>query len=98
MGSLVAIQAVAVVLVYRTHRIINFAQLQLGLLSSSLFLGLVQYREGIHLLERACASCLGGSVGAAPEWAVTANFLLSLLLCMALAPLLGFAVSALIIR
>ena len=97
-GAAIAIQAVAIVFVYRTHRIINFAQLQLGAISSALFFGLVQFKEFIHLLQGACPTCLGGSVSAAPTWAVTANFLLSLVVCLALAGVLGFVIYQFVVR
>ncbi len=59
-GLLVALQAAGVVLVLRSHRIINFAQLQLGALSGVVFYELVHHSQFIWLLHYACSDCVRG--------------------------------------
>lgn len=57
-GSLIALHAVGLVLVYRAERIINFSQIQMSALAGSLFAGLVQRRLLLVGLHAICPPCL----------------------------------------
>jgi len=89
-GAAYALQAVAVVLVYRSNRVINFAQVSFGATAAVLFAILVGRLQFLHLLEPICPPCLGGAVAAPPAWAVAANFWVSAFVAVALAALLGW--------
>jgi branched-chain amino acid transport system permease protein len=58
-GATLAMHAVGMILVYRSGRFINFAQLQIGVFGSALFAGLVNGEAGYRLLRAACSTCAG---------------------------------------
>jgi len=57
-GAAIALQSVGIVLVYRSNRIINFAQVNLGLLGGALFVQLVQRRLFLTGLQAVCPPCV----------------------------------------
>ena len=59
-GTRVALQALALILVLRSNRIINFAQIQIGALSAVFFYELVLHSEFINLAQIACGPCFPG--------------------------------------
>jgi branched-chain amino acid transport system permease protein len=59
-GGLMAMQAVGLVLVFRSNRIINFAQLQIGAVAAIVFTHIVNQRLLIRALHAVCASCVPG--------------------------------------
>jgi len=59
-GAGIALHAVGIVLVYRTNRIINFAQVELGALGGAIFLELVRGRLVLKGLRAVCVPCLPG--------------------------------------
>lgn len=62
-GSLLALQGVALVLIYRSNRIINFAQAAFGSSAAILFTTLVQHRSLLRLVEPVCiGDCLSNPV------------------------------------
>lgn len=76
-GAGVLLHAIGVILVYRTGRFINFAQIQIGLIGAGLFTGLVQGQLFIRLANPVCGEC----IGAEPSQAVLgANFVLAAVL------------------
>ncbi|MFN2538802.1 MAG: hypothetical protein ABR549_11765, partial [Mycobacteriales bacterium] len=115
-GSVFSIQALGLVMVMRNDRIINFAQVQLGILSATLFAQLVIHSSGIRLLRSVCAPCVPGLPrpdafysthpktfladlhAAGLDGLLIANFAISLLLALVLAPLIAALVYLLLVR
>lgn len=92
-GSLLALQGVALVLIYRSNRIINFAQAAFGSSAAILFTTLVQHRSLLRLVEPVCiGDCLSNPV------AVQISYWLSLLLTMGFVVLMGWLTYILVIR
>jgi branched-chain amino acid transport system permease protein len=54
----VALQAMGMVLVLRSDRILNFAQLQLGAVAGFLFVELARHAQGVLLVREVCPGCL----------------------------------------
>src|SRR5258706_3551377 len=115
-GASLALQALGMVLVLKTTRVINFGQVQLGAVTGLLFYELVYHVQGVVWLKGACSSCLPGInpdtnyLQSHPSellralqshgdggW-IAANFWLSLVVSLALAPLISWAVYMLVIR
>lgn len=115
-GSAFSLQALGLVLVMRNDRIINFAQVQLGVLSATLFAQLVIHSTGIRLLRGLCAPCVPGLPRSNDYYSthpktfladlqgydltglLIANFAVSALLALVLAPLIAVAVYLLLVR
>lgn len=57
-GAALALQAVGLVLVYRANRIINLAQVQIGVVAAVLFRLMVEHRVLLHGLRRICEPCV----------------------------------------
>jgi len=57
-GAVMALQAMAVVLIYRTTGIINFAQVQLGVVTATLFVLLSREELILRVARSACPTCL----------------------------------------
>ena len=95
-GAAVSIQALGIVLVYRSNKVINFAQFPAGATGALLFTQLVQHQSFLVLGHKLCGSCVpvvtrtvGDStysfpVGM-PAWTIQLNFWLSLLCGLMLA-------------
>ena len=115
-GAGLALQALGLVLIYRSSRIINFAQVQLGAVTGLLFFELAQHNEFVVLLNMACGGCIKGLgtdmvyLQSHPNqllllllrthqtgW-ITFNFWLSVVVSLALAPLVSWLAYRLIIR
>jgi branched-chain amino acid transport system permease protein len=62
-GCSVALQAMAVVLVLRSSRIINFAQVQIGLLAGVVFFEMVRHAQVVLLVRSVCGPCAPRLVG-----------------------------------
>jgi len=116
LGASLALQALGMVLVLKTTRVINFGQVQLGAVTGLLFYELVYHVQGVVWLKAVCGTCLPGIdsdtnyLQSHPVqllqalqshgdggW-IAANFWLSLLVSLALAPLISWAVYLLVIR
>lgn len=93
-GSGLALHAIGLVLVYRSNRIINFAQIQVGVLAAVLFRLLVEQRTILRALRAACPPCLPREGGLA----LSINYWLALALCLALAAALSFLVYRVVVR
>lgn len=92
-GATLALQGIALVLVYRSNRIINFAQASYGLAAALLFSSLVQYRSLLRLVEPFCPSdCLSDPL------AIQISYWLSLLLSLAFVMLLGWFTYRVVVR
>ncbi|HXA29885.1 MAG TPA: hypothetical protein VN193_14185 [Candidatus Angelobacter sp.] len=115
-GAGLALQALGMVLVLKTTRVINFGQVQLGAVTGLLFYELVYHVQGVVWLKAVCGTCLPGInsdtdfLQSHPAqllqalqshgdggW-IAANFWLSLLVSLALAPLISWALYMLVIR
>jgi branched-chain amino acid transport system permease protein len=59
-GAGLALQAIGIVVVYRANRVINFAQVEMGLLAGAIFQELVRNRLLLLGLRRVCPPCLPG--------------------------------------
>ncbi len=57
-GALIALQALGILLTVRSSRIINFAQVQIGLLVGVVFYELVNHAQLVLLLRNVCPGCL----------------------------------------
>ena len=92
-GSALAMQGVAMVLIYRTSRIINFAQASFGLSAAIIFGTLVQHRVLLRLVEPLCISdCVNNGL------AVQLNYWIALVLSLGLALGLGWLTYFLVVR
>ena len=115
-GAGLALQALGMVLVLKTTRVINFGQVQLGAVTGILFYQLVYHVQGVVWLKGVCGTCLPGVnsdtnfLQSHPAqllqqlqshgdggW-IAANFWLSVLVSLALAPLISWALYMLVIR
>jgi branched-chain amino acid transport system permease protein len=54
----IALQAIGVILVLRSDRILNFAQLQVGAVAGFVFFELARHGQGLLLVREVCPSCL----------------------------------------
>lgn len=93
-GSGLALQAVGLVLVYRSNRIINFAQVQVGVLAAVLFRLLVEQRTLLTLARAACEPCVPRET----PFAVTLTYWLSLLIALGVAALLSLVIYRFVAR
>ncbi|HEY8740746.1 MAG TPA: ABC transporter permease [Candidatus Dormibacteraeota bacterium] len=89
-GAAYSLQALAVVLVFRSNRVINFAQASFGATAAVLFAILVGKLQFLHLLEPLCPPCFSGAVASPPSWAIAANFWASAAVALALSGLLAY--------
>jgi len=97
-GSAVALQALGVVLVYRSSGVINFAQVQVGATAAVLFSEMAQRREFLHFASFVCAPCVPGGPDHASPAAVAVDFWMSFVLAVALSALLAYLAHALLVR
>lgn len=97
-GAAVALQALGLVLVYRSSGIVNFAQVQVGATASVLFSELVQRHELLHFASFVCGPCISGGPDHASGAANAVEFWLSLLFAVALSALLAYLAHAMLVR
>ena len=111
-GARLAIEGLGIILVLRSNRIINFAQVQMGAVSGLLFLEFVRHAQFVLWLHQACSSCVpqlpsdsvflqshpavATSLLHASAW-LQINFWLSLVVALAFGPLLGWLSYVLVI-
>jgi len=88
-GAALALQVLGVVLVYRANRIVNFAQVQLGLVGATLCAALVQGHWPIRWIQAACPGCVPGDPLQAPPWATAAEYALAVLAALMVAAAVG---------
>lgn len=91
-GAFIAVQAVGLILVYRSNRIINFAQVQVGIVAATVFTLLVQFRPLFRAYNAICPSCK------ISERMIQANYWLALITAMGLAIGLSYGVYVLVIK
>src|SRR4051812_13788075 len=58
-GAVLAMQALAIVLVYRCNRFVNFGQISLGVIGAAVFVYGSQYFPFYRWIRSACPPCLG---------------------------------------
>lgn len=91
-GSRVALNAVGVVLVFRSNRIINFAQVQLGVVAATFFVVSVRYAPLLRWIDPICpGSCTGRA-------ARQANYWISLVVALVIAVAVSWILYIVIIR
>ncbi len=96
-GCPLALQALGILLVYRTNRIINFAQVMLGWIGGFMFVQLWQHQTLILLADRIC-NCMPSDYRYASYGMQLANFLVAMVLGLVAAPLMGYLAYVLIVR
>jgi branched-chain amino acid transport system permease protein len=109
-GAALALQAVGLVLVYRSNRIVNFAQVQLGVVAGSIFLVLVNTKVMLLGLHSVCGCLEVRSFPLTnqsrsyrlpvdtPRWLLDLNLWLALVLALVAALVITYAVHRLIVR
>ncbi|MCU1591891.1 MAG: ABC-type branched-chain amino acid transport system, permease component [Frankiales bacterium] len=93
-GSFLALQAAGVVLVFRSNRFLNFAQVAIGAVAGTLFAVLVNAQPVFRGIRAVCPPCLEQVSGTA----VTVNYWASLVIAFGAAVLLGWLVYVVVIR
>lgn len=93
-ASALALNAVAIVLVYRANRFANFAQLQLVAFCAVVFGALVQGQFFLNMTRSVC-----GCVSRRPEGlSVTINFVLAIIVAVAVGAILSFGFYVTLLR
>lgn len=93
-GAPVVLNGLGLVLVFRSNRFLNFAQLQVGIFGAALFDGLYRGQPLLHGLNGMCG-CVGDYPG--PSWRA-ANFVVSAVAGVLAAVLLSVIVYAIVTR
>jgi branched-chain amino acid transport system permease protein len=97
-GAAVALQALGVVLVYRSDGVVNFAQVQVGATAAVLFSEMAQRHSLLRFAGFVCGPCLPGGVNGASATAIAVDYWASFVLAVALAGLLAWVSHALLVR
>ena len=97
-GAALALQVMGLLLVFRSDRVINFAQLQLGLVGGALFAVLVQRHQVVRWLAAGCPGCLPADPAQAPGWLLGAEYALAALAGLVVAAGLGALAYLLLLR
>lgn len=87
--------AIGMVLVFRSNRFLNFAQLQIGVFAAVIFDGLYRGQLILHSVNTACSTCVGPFPGSTAR---TINFVLSAIVGIAVAALLSILVYLIVVR
>jgi len=95
-GARSALVVTGLVLIYRSSRVINFAQLQIGIFGGLAFFLFVQFHLVLRGLDSVCGCTL--PVAAAPGWAVHLEYGLAVLAGLLASTLLSLVVYLLVIR
>jgi branched-chain amino acid transport system permease protein len=93
-GAALAMQAIAIVLVYRSNRIINFAQFAFGSTSALIFGALVHAQPLLRVTHTICPPCLPRITSTEQN----VNYVVSLVLALSLSMLLAWLVYRLVVR
>ena len=94
-GMALALQAIAIVLVYRSNRIINFAQVQIGLVAATFFSVFATYRPHIvRWIPAICPPCFR-TTSSQVLWV---NYYAVLLVALLLSAFLGWVIYQVVIR
>lgn len=95
-GANAGLVAVGLVLVFRSSRVVNFAQYQLGALPGIIFYELVHQNALARPLDAACHCALNGD--SPVHWVAEVQFWLAAILCLALSAALGALSHVLLVR
>lgn len=82
-AAVLTLNAIGIALVYRSNRIINFAQVAPGVAAALIFSSLVRFKPILHWLDTPRVLCNGSCVDS--EVLTVANYWFSLVLCLGLA-------------
>lgn len=93
-GMRLALQAVAVLLVFRSNRVVNFAQVQIGVVAAVLFSTAAKYRPAFRWIESVCPPCIEDP----GRGLVLANYWASAVMGVGVAAALGWATYAFVVR
>ncbi|HEX9713819.1 MAG TPA: ABC transporter permease [Actinomycetota bacterium] len=93
-GAGLALNAVGLVLVYRSHRIINVSQMQVGIVAAVLFRLMVEQRVLLRGLHAICEPCVERETGAL----LATNYWLSLALSLGAAVGLAWVIHAFVVK
>lgn len=94
-SSALILNAIGMVLVFRSNRFLNFAQLQIGIFAATVFDGLYRGQIILHTVGSACPTCVGPYPGSTAR---TINFVLAAILAFAVAAVLSVLVYLIIVR
>ncbi len=97
-GAALALQALGIVLVYRSDGIVNFAQVQVGATAAVLFSAMAQRREFLRFASFVCTPCVPGGAENASGAAVAVDYWLSFALAVALSGLLAWLAHVMLVR
>ena len=93
-GAGIALNAIGLVLVYRSNRIINFAQVQIGVVAATLFVTLIQYAPLLRGLRAVCPPCLD----TVTPGVFRANYYIALVLSLLASMLIAYLLYTFIIK
>lgn len=93
-GAVLALHAAGIVLVFRSNRFLNFAQISIGAVAGTLFVVLVNAQPVYRGLRAVCPPCMEDVSGTA----TSVNYWISLGLALAASVLLGWLVYVLVVR
>lgn len=93
-GAGYALQAIGIVLVYRSNRVVNFAQFQIGATAATVFAVLVRYQALLRYARDICPPCLGRITASEQN----VNYWISLVVCLGLSVLLSWIIYRLVVR
>jgi branched-chain amino acid transport system permease protein len=93
-GCSLALQAVGMILAYRSNRFINFAQVTLGGAAAGLFTVSANHLPSARWIQKVCPPCID-QVGSTYR---SANYWVSLVLAIAISIALGWALYVLVVR
>src|SRR4051812_15257501 len=95
-GARAALAVLGLVLVYRSNRILNFAQLQMGTVGAALFFDLVRHHTIVRGINAVCGCT--GAVAAPHGWALHTEYWAAALLALVVSITIGFLSYILIVR
>ncbi|MDQ1438141.1 MAG: branched-chain amino acid transport system permease protein livM [Acidimicrobiaceae bacterium] len=93
-GAALALQAVGLVLVYRSNRFVNFAQVAFGAVAATTFTVMVHARPAVRAVQSVCPPCLERVTPAVRN----ANYALAFVVALGVAAGLSWASSRLVFR
>ena len=93
-GAALAMQAIGVVLVYRSNRFVNFGQVYIGTVAAVTFTLLYNYRAPFRWVSGVCPPC---AESPSPGW-IQANYWFSLLIGLALSVGVSYAVYTFVVK
>lgn len=94
-SSALILNAIGMVLVFRSNRFLNFAQLQIGIFAAAVFDGLYRGQLILHSVSSACTTCVGPYPGSTARGI---NFVLSAVIAFAVAAVLSVLIYLIIVR